>query len=121
MLVAVPSSSNAGLESSVAEHFGRCPYFTMVNLEDETVTGVSVVENPYYASHAQGRVPMFLSEEGADMILAGGMGRRALAVFTDLGITSLTGASGSVAGAIDDLVAGRLQGTDPCPGGHHHG
>ena len=37
MRIAVSSESNQGLESSVSAHFGRCPYYVIVDVEDGTV------------------------------------------------------------------------------------
>ena len=33
MRIAVSADTNQGLESQVAHHFGRCPYFVLVDLK----------------------------------------------------------------------------------------
>ena len=35
MLIAVSAETNQGLDSQVAHHFGRCPFFAMVEVEGE--------------------------------------------------------------------------------------
>ncbi|MBN1433691.1 NifB/NifX family molybdenum-iron cluster-binding protein [Candidatus Fermentibacterales bacterium] len=120
MLVAVPSESDEGLESPVAEHFGRCPFFTMVEIENGEIGAVSSLSNPFYASHSPGEVPMLLERSGARVILAGGMGRRAMALFSEFGIESSTGASGTVGQTVRAFLQGNLRGGSPCPGGSGH-
>ncbi|MFW5688375.1 MAG: NifB/NifX family molybdenum-iron cluster-binding protein [Spirochaetota bacterium] len=88
----------------VAAHFGRCPQYTLVDIEDGTETGRSVVDNP---GHEPGRIPAFLHEHRANVVVAGGMGRRAQDLFAQMGIEQVVGAQGRV----DDVVASCLNGT----------
>jgi len=54
----------------VSAHFGRCPSFTIVNIEEGKVVNKDVVDNP---GHQPGALPKFLHEKGVDSIVAGGM------------------------------------------------
>jgi predicted Fe-Mo cluster-binding NifX family protein len=118
MLVAVPSDQDTGMDSRVADHFGRCPFFTMLEIEDDgEVRQVTSIPNPCFEAHAPGQVPIFLNGEGADVILAGGMGRRAIAIFSDMGIQTCTGARGTVRETISAYLEGTLEGGPACPGG----
>ena len=81
MRIAVSSENNQGLESMVSHHFGRCPYFILVDLEGREVTGVQTIENPFFSQHQPGQVPGFIQSQGADVMLTGGMGRRAITFF----------------------------------------
>jgi predicted Fe-Mo cluster-binding NifX family protein len=47
MRIAISSENNLGLESPVSGHFGRCPYFTLVDVEGRELKTVESVENPY--------------------------------------------------------------------------
>jgi predicted Fe-Mo cluster-binding NifX family protein len=88
----------------VSAHFGRCPSFTIVEIDGETVVGRDVVENP---GHHPGYIPQFLHEKGVGYIIAGGMGRRATELFDGMGIEAVIGVTGSV----DDVIAKILDGT----------
>ncbi len=114
MKIVVSSDDNKNLDSSVSHHFGRCPYFTVVDIEGDDVISVKSVENPYFNSHSVGQVPSFVKELGADVMLAGGMGRRAISIFSDFGIRCSTGADGTVKRAIDNYMTGFLPGASPC-------
>jgi predicted Fe-Mo cluster-binding NifX family protein len=114
MRVAISADDSSGLDSVVSPHFGRCPYYVLVDLDGRQVSQVSAVENPYYGRHQPGQVPGFIQSQGADVMLAGGMGRRAIGFFQQYGIQAVTGATGSVRHALEQYLGGTLQGAEPC-------
>ncbi len=114
MRVAISADDSNGLDSVVSPHFGRCPYYVLVDLDGREVSRVSAVENPYYGHHQPGQVPDFIQSQGADVMLAGGMGRRAIGFFQQYGIQAVTGASGTVRHALEQYLGGVLQGAEPC-------
>jgi predicted Fe-Mo cluster-binding NifX family protein len=114
MRVAISADDNSGLDSVVSPHFGRCPYYVLVDLDGRDVSKVDAVENPCYGQHRPGEVPGFIKDQGADVMLAGGMGRRAIGFFQQYGIQPVTGASGTVRHALEEYLGGALQGAAPC-------
>jgi predicted Fe-Mo cluster-binding NifX family protein len=122
MRIVVSADNNDGLDSVVSPHFGRCPYFVLVDLEGHEVQAVQAVSNPYYGQHQRGQVPGFIHSQGADVMLTGGMGRRAIAFFQEYGIQVVTGAAGTVRHALEQYLGGGLQGARPCRESveHHH-
>ena len=113
MRVAVSVYDSNGLDSVVSPHFGRCPYYVLVDLDGQEVKQVKAVTNPNYGRHAPGTVPAFIQEQGADVMLAGGMGRQAIALFQQYGIRAASGAMGSVRHALERHLAEELQGAEP--------
>jgi predicted Fe-Mo cluster-binding NifX family protein len=114
MRIAISVDNNLGIESVVAHHFGRCPYYAFVDVEGDAVQDVQVVANPYYENHQPGAVPDFIRQQGADVMLAGGMGRRAVMIFQQCGIDARTGASGTVRRAVEHYLGDQLQDARPC-------
>jgi len=114
MKIAFAAEENKGLESRIAYHFGRCPYYVFVEIEGDKIKSVETKENPYFNNHAPGVVPEFIASQGAKVIIAGGMGPRAIDWFNRLGVQPLTGISGIVRDALNDYLAGRLIGASPC-------
>lgn len=86
---------------NVASHFGRCPEYTIVDIEDASVVKKERVPNP---GHAPGVLPAFLSERGVECIIAGGMGPRAQGFFAQYKIETIIGAAGPVDKVIEDFV-----------------
>jgi predicted Fe-Mo cluster-binding NifX family protein len=121
MRIAISADDDNGLDSVVSPHFGRCPYYVLVDLEGREVGQVSAVANPHYGQHAPGVVPGFIRDQGADVMLTGGMGGRAIAFFQQYGIEAVTGASGTVRRALERYLGGELQGAEPCRESLKHG
>jgi len=114
MRIAVSADDNSGLDSVVSPHFGRCPYYVLVDLEGQDVKQVNAVANPYYDHHQRGMVPGFIRGQGADVMLTGGMGMRALGLFEQYGVEAVTGASGTVRHAVEGYLGGNLRSAQPC-------
>jgi len=96
----------------VSLHFGRCPSFTLVNIEDNKVVNQETVANP---GHHPGFLPEFLGQKGANYIIAGGMGERARILFEEKKIIPILGMDLSIDQAIKGFIEGSLQSDDkPC-------
>jgi len=91
----------------VSAHFGRCPFFTIVDIEDGKVVKKEVIDNP---GHQPGLIPQFLREKDVRCIIAGGMGMRATGFFSELGIQAIVGVNGKIEDVIKDLQRGTLKG-----------
>jgi predicted Fe-Mo cluster-binding NifX family protein len=100
-------------------HFGGSHHFALFEVEDSTNTVLrsETLEAP---EHKPGLFPMWLREQGAKVVIAGGIGQRALTIFAHHGIKVVAGQPDASA---ESLVAayldGRLLGT-PTGCSHHH-
>lgn len=121
MRVAISVETNNGLDSLLAHHFGRCPYFAMIDVDGYEVKSVEVLANPFYNGHQPGQVPRFIKEQAADVMLSGGMGGRAIQFFQEFGIQTATGATGTVRTALESYLDGKLSGAAPCKESIEHG
>ena len=86
MRIAVPMA-----EGKLATHFGHCEQFALldVNDSDKTVSGREDIVPP---PHQPGLLPPWLAEKGVNVVIAGGMGQRAIGLFAERGIKVLVGA-----------------------------
>jgi len=102
MRYAVPLSNGV-----LSTHFGHCEQFALVDVDPETkqVTGVTRAAPP---AHEPGALPAWLSQNGANVIIASGMGRRAQHLFAQSGIQVVIGAYEAPP---EELVAAYLDGT----------
>lgn len=121
MRIAVSADNKNGLDSVVSPHFGRCPYFVLVDLDDHNVRAVQEVKNPYYGHHQPGQVPAFIHSLSAHVMLTGGMGGRAIMFFEQFGIEGVTGAYGTVRQSVEHYLGGQLKGAAPCKESEDHG
>jgi predicted Fe-Mo cluster-binding NifX family protein len=120
MKIAISIETNNDLDSVIAHHFGRCPFFALVDVEDGQIQDVNVISNPYYNNHQPGQVPGFIHEQGANVMLSGGMGHRAIEFFNQFGIETATGVAGTVRYALERYLGGELEGSKPCKESEEH-
>ena len=92
---------------SVSPHFGRCPSFTILEIENGKLVNREIINNP---GHHPGFLPQFLQERGVSYIIAGGMGQRAMSLFVQQEIETIMGISGTIEEVIDKLIKGTLKG-----------
>ena len=76
-------------EGKLTAHFGHCREFALVDVEDSEIKAKETLEPP---PHEPGVLPRWLHGLGTNVIIAGGMGARALDLFAQNGIKVLTGA-----------------------------
>ena len=100
----------------VSAHFGRCPTFTILEIADSKVVSRETIDNP---GHHPGFLPEFLHKNGVSVIIAGGMGQRAVGLFSEVQIEVIVGISGSVNEVIEKIINGTLEGGESLckPGG----
>ncbi|MGQ9535400.1 MAG: NifB/NifX family molybdenum-iron cluster-binding protein [bacterium] len=91
----------------VSPHFGRCPSFTIVDIEDGKVIKKEMIENP---GHQPGFIPQFLHQQGVDYIICGGMGSRAKGFFDEFGIQVIVGVNGNIKEVLNKFLIGTLKG-----------
>jgi predicted Fe-Mo cluster-binding NifX family protein len=117
MRIAIASEDNKGLEGTVSAHFGRCPYYVLVDADSGKIGNVQAIQSPFYGGHGEGDVPNFIQVQGAKVMISGGMGPKAIGYFNQFGIEVATGASGKVGDAVRNYLDGGLYGSAPCRGG----
>jgi len=76
-----------------------------------------IVDNPYYPNHQPGVIPQFIHSQKANVMIAGGMGPRAIDFFNQYGIDVATGVQGKVRDVVEAYLRNEIQGIVPC---EHH-
>jgi predicted Fe-Mo cluster-binding NifX family protein len=114
MKIAFASEENRGVESILAYHFGRCPYYVFVDVKDNKVNNVETKENRFLNRHESGVVPQFVAREKANVIIAGGMGPRAIDWFEKLRVKPITTIPKKIKDVLQDYLKGKLQGAESC-------
>jgi predicted Fe-Mo cluster-binding NifX family protein len=93
--------------AEVSPHFGRCPQFTIIEVQDNKLISRKVIDNP---GHHPGYLPEYLRQLGVNCIIAGGMGMRASELFKQAGIESVPGVEGRIDEIIGKIIDGSLEG-----------
>lgn len=85
MRFAIPVSGGV-----ISPHFGHCEQFALIDVDEakKTIVGKQFMASP---GHEPGLLPVWLAEQGASIIMAGGMGSRAQALFQENHIDVIIG------------------------------
>jgi len=86
MKIAIPVA-----EGKLCMHFGHAEQFALLEVDEQAkrVTGKRMLTPP---PHEPGVLPRWLHKQSATVIIAGGMGQRAQALFAEQGVTVVVGA-----------------------------
>ncbi len=116
MKIAIPTA-----EGLLCAHFGHCQYFTIIDIDEET-NNILKTETMTPPPHEPGVFPAWLGQLGCNLIIAGGMGGRAVGMFQQNGIQVVMGAPSKKP---EEIVTAYLNeelmtGANPCddPGFH---
>ncbi|SHE76324.1 Predicted Fe-Mo cluster-binding protein, NifX family [Marinitoga hydrogenitolerans DSM 16785] len=108
MKIAIPLIENLGEDSRISEHFGHAPYFGFINLKEDKNYDLNIIKNPLM-EHSPGEVPAYLHENGVNLLIAKGIGGRAITFFEQLGIQVIRGANGKVKEIMEALKENMLK------------
>ncbi len=107
------------IDGRFSDHFGGAQAFALYLVDEATrqVGERRVVAPP---EHGRGVYPMWLRQQGADVVLAGGMGPRATGILAQHGIEVVLGVQGDDPDTVvSRYLSGTLEATgEPC---HEHG
>ncbi|MGD8587406.1 MAG: NifB/NifX family molybdenum-iron cluster-binding protein [Chromatiales bacterium] len=119
--IVLTANDNLGLDGEMAMHFGHCPYFVVAHVNgDNRVEHAEVQANPYAQGHQPGQIPQYIKSLGADVVVAGGMGVKAIDWFRKLGIEVATGTREGIGATLDAYLAGTVIGASECDHDHDH-
>jgi predicted Fe-Mo cluster-binding NifX family protein len=115
----IPTLDDLGLEARLSPHFGRSPYYTLV----EAATGVTEVVVNGGAGGGEcgcGGVE-WLQGRGVGGVVCAGLGRRALERLEAAGMVVLVAEAGRVSDAVREAESGRLARLSRVTACHGHG
>lgn len=116
MKVCVPSLDDGRLDADVSPHFGRAPNYTVYDADENAV---EVHENDGKHHGGNQSPPQIVAATGADVLVCGNLGQKAVERFDAMDIDVYCGSEGTVGEAIDQFEADELE--EALPGGDHCG
>jgi len=119
--IVVPTENQEGINAIVAEHFGRTPYFTVVELDNGKIVNVITVTNT--SEHVGGVGTAFEQIIALEpkAIVVNGMGPRGIMNFSNSGVKVLKANAQIVNKIVEAYTAGQLSElSEGCSEAHHH-
>jgi predicted Fe-Mo cluster-binding NifX family protein len=119
--IIVPTENQEGLNAKLAEHFGRAPYYTIVEIDDKNaVSNVKTVPNVGEHAGGMGFSHDHILEYKPTALIVYGMGPRGLTSFQSAGVTVLKANASTVNEVISAYKNDALPAlTDGCEHAHH--
>ena len=119
--IVVPAASQDGLNAYLAEHFGRAPYFAVVDLNENGEIGdVKTVPNVEHYTGRMGQPHDVVLNLQPNAIITYGMGRRGIASFQAVGIAIFKANANRVSDVISAYKENKLQElTEGCHDARH--
>ncbi len=93
-------------DGRLSRHFGHCERFVLIDFDSKSGT-VADGEEVKAPPHQPGLLPRWLAERGVNVVIAAGMGPRAVSLFAEHGIRVIVGARPETP---DSLVAAFIAG-----------
>ncbi|MGQ9801700.1 MAG: NifB/NifX family molybdenum-iron cluster-binding protein [Candidatus Saccharicenans sp.] len=105
-----PVAESKGLDSPLAEHFGRAPYFLLVEVDEAgEIISHRLVSNTGEHFGGRGHAHDTILEQKPDYIVVYGMGPRGLASMKDSGVTVLKATASCASDLLQAFREGRLE------------
>jgi len=106
------SSTGKNIESNVSDVFGRCPYFVIVEIKDKEFEITQIIENKSTSQKTGAGIStgQLIAEKGAEAVITGNVGPRALDVLNQFNIKIYSG-SGTIKQAVQEFIKGNLEQT----------
>ena len=120
--IIIPTQDQKGLNARLAEHFGRAPYYVIVDIDEKGETA-NVRSVPNVGEHAGGMgfSHDILLQHKPTAIIVYGMGPRGIMSFQSAGAEVLKANADTVSEVIAAYKEGKLQQvTEGCEHAHHH-
>mgnify|MGYP000492273115 CR=1 FL=1 len=108
MRIAIPSDGD-NLDSFIFEHFGRAPFYIIVDIEKDRIVSYKAIRNPSYERHMPGEIPSLLANNNVDILIVRGIGPRAIIFFNQYGIKVIRGAEGRIREIIEKFLRNELE------------
>jgi predicted Fe-Mo cluster-binding NifX family protein len=119
--ILIPLEDENGLDSHVAEHFGRAPYFAVIEVDNGKVTSTKILPNTTEHFGGTGHPHDTLLALNPHVIIAHAMGAGALMSFHKAKVLVLKANGNHVDEVVEAFTQGKLSElTSVCPHGHNH-
>lgn len=118
MKIGITLKEGNGIESEVSSHFGQCPYFLIVDVEDNKIIKTETVKNSVVHGGGGCRAVDELLKYNINVIISGGMGNNAKNRFLTNGIQVFS-FNGKAKDAVNLFLQNKLTEIESCKEGHH--
>ncbi len=118
--IVIPAEDENGLSARLSGHFGRAPYFIVVELSDGNVASVRVIPNESEHFGGSGHPPDRILQFKPDAVITYGMGPQAIRIFQNSRVAVLKANADTVKEVVEAYIQDRLEElTEGCHSARH--
>ena len=120
--IVVPVSDERGIDAKLSQHFGRAPFYAIIDLDEEgRVIGQGTISNTSEHFGGVGLPPDRILQLRPKALVTYGLGSKALRMFQDAGVAVLRTEANTVRDVVNAYNNDELQElTQGCHHAHHH-
>ena len=120
--IVVPVSEEKGIDSRLSQHFGRAPFYAIIDLDEKRqVIGEGTIANTSEHFGGVGLPPDRILQLKPAALVTYGLGSKALRIFQDAGVAVLRTEADNVREVVNAYTKNELQElTHGCHHAHHH-
>jgi predicted Fe-Mo cluster-binding NifX family protein len=109
MIIAIPSMDNKALSSEISMHFGKSPYFTILDVKNNQIEEIEVIKSS--GRHEGGKMTAaeIIVQSKADVLLCANLGSKAVEMLNKSGAKIYVGAFGTVENTFVEWKNGNLK------------
>jgi predicted Fe-Mo cluster-binding NifX family protein len=111
-LICIPTLNEGGFLADISMHFGKTPFITFIELKDGKIEEINVRQNIGKHNGGHKTPAEIILSSGADVLICGNLGQKAISMLRENGIDVFSGASGQVKDAYNQWKHGDLSTTD---------
>jgi predicted Fe-Mo cluster-binding NifX family protein len=109
MIICIPSMDNKGLLSEISVHFGKSPFFTILDVKDDKIDEIEVIKSEGRHTGGKKTPAEIIIQSKPDVLLCANLGSKAIQMLNKEGVKIFTGASGNVENTFKEWKNDNLQ------------
>lgn len=120
--IVVPVSNEKGIDSQLSQHFGRAPFYAIIDLDENySIIGQGTISNTSEHFGGVGVPPDRILQLQPKALVTYGLGSKALTIFKNAGVAVLRTEADTVKEVVEAYKNNELQElTQGCHHAHHH-
>ena len=112
MIICIPSMDKEGLFSEISVHFGKSPYFTILDVKDNKIEEIEVIKSEGKHTGGKKTPAEIIIQSKPDVLLCANLGSKAIQMLNKEGVKIFIGASGDVENTFEEWKNNNLEPAD---------
>lgn len=109
MIICIPTMDSEGLFSEISVHFGKSPYFTLLDIKDNKIEKIEIIKNIGRHEGGKKTPAEIIIQSKPDILLCANLGSKAVQMLNKNNVKIFVGASEDVENTFEEWKNDNLQ------------